>query len=122
MIDLLEKYFSLADNKEKLTIGILKLDAVYERLGQIDYCGTKYLRMEFEDITPGVYKTVDINVYHLGDYNFLIRDKEVVGLEDLIECIREEVKKESDKIRNERKQEKEVFKTLDNILRGMKND
>lgn len=122
MIDLLEKYFSLADNKEKLTIGVLKLDAVYERLGQIDYCDTKYLRMVFEDITPGVYKTININVYHLEDYNFLIRDKEVVGLEDLIECIREEVKKESDKIRNERKQEKEVFKTLDNILRGIKND
>ncbi|AVP40308.1 hypothetical protein HOS99_gp058 [Staphylococcus phage phiSA_BS1] len=122
MIDLLAKYFSLADNKKKLRVGILKLDEVYEKLGQIDFCDTKYLQMIFEVITPGVYQTVDINVYHLGGYNFLIGDKEVTGLEDLIESIREEVKKESDEIINERKQEQEVFKTLDNILRGMEND
>lgn len=122
MIDLLVKYFSFADNKEKLTIGSFKLDEVHEKLGQIDFCDTKYLQMVFEVIIPNMYKTIDINVYHLGDYNFLIKDKEVTGFEDLIECIREEVKKESDKIRNERKQEKEVFKTLDNILRGLKND
>lgn len=122
MIDLLAKYFSSHNNKEKLKVGILKLDKVYEKLGQIDFCDTKYLQMVFEVTTPGVYQTVDINVYHLGDYNFLIGDKEVIGLEDLIECIREEVKKESDKIRNEFKQEKEVFKTLDNILGGIKND
>lgn len=122
MIDLLAKYFSFENSKEKLTIGSFKLDEVHEKLGQIDFCDTKYLQMVFEVITPEVYKTKDINVYHLGDYNFLIGDKEVTGLEDLIEGIREEVKKESDKIRNERKKEKEVFKTLDNILRGMKND
>lgn len=122
MIDLLVKYFSFADNKEKLTIGIFKLDEVYEKLERIDFRDTKYLQMVFEVIIPDMYKTIDINVYHLGDYNFLIKDKEVTGFEDLIECIREEVKKESDKIRNERKQEKEVFKTLDNILRGLKND
>ncbi|UGL60586.1 hypothetical protein [Staphylococcus phage vB_SurM-PSU4] len=117
MIDLLEKYFLSKENKEKLTIGIFELYNVRKKMEVIDFhVSIPYLYMGFADNTPGSLRKVDIDVYHISDYNFVVNSKELRGLKELVEYIKEEVKKESDYILNERKQEEEFFETLNTIL------
>ncbi|WFG33992.1 hypothetical protein F10086_70 [Staphylococcus phage vB_SauM_JDF86] len=95
MIDLLEKYFLSKENKEKLTIGIFELYKVTKKMEVIDFhVSIPYLYMEFADNTPGSLRTVDIDVYHTSDYNFVVNSKELRGLKELVEYIKEEVKKE----------------------------